>query len=142
MLYYSCYWLVISSSKIQMLIEVSRYVTFECFYTTKSYDLSIITLIYCLMFLAMGAWLDVQILILFMTAHKIFKPMEYISLIRTLLDMVLSRHCREDKFFLETMIVATIVMTINTISKLVILKTKFKEINHIKLNNSNNYNSF
>ena len=34
------------------------------------------------------------------------------------LDMVLSQHCREDKIFLETMIVATIVMIVVTIKKI------------------------
>ena len=33
-------------------------------------------------------------------------------------DMVLLRHCREDKFFLETMIVATIVIIVVTIKKI------------------------
>ena len=45
-----------------------------------------------------------------------------------------SPHCREDNRILETMIVATIVTivaTIKKIAKLVILKAKFKEINHI-----------
>ena len=50
------------------------------------------------------------------------------------LDLGLSRHCREDNRILETMIVATIVAivaTIKKIAKLLILKAKFKEINHI-----------
>ena len=53
------------------------------------------------------------------------------------LDFGLSRHCREDDRILETMIVATIVTivtivaTIKKIAKLLILKAKFKEINHI-----------
>ena len=34
------------------------------------------------------------------------------------LDMVLSQHCPEDKLFLETMIVATIVMIVATIKKI------------------------
>ena len=35
-----------------------------------------------------------------------------------LLDILLSEHCREDKIFLETMIVATIVMIVATIKKI------------------------
>ena len=57
-----------------------------------------------------------------------------IDIFRHTIDMVLSQHCREDKIFLETMIVATIVIivaTIKKIAKLAILKAKFKEINHI-----------
>ena len=49
-------------------------------------------------------------------------------------NLGLSRHCREDNRILETMIVATIVAivaTIKKIAKLVILKAKFKEINHM-----------
>ena len=43
----------------------------------------------------------------------------------------MSQHCHEDYRILETMIVATIVATMKKIAKLVILKPKFKEINHI-----------
>ena len=52
----------------------------------------------------------------------------------TIVDLGLSQHCREDNRILETMIVATIVTivaTIKKIAKLLILKAKFKEINHI-----------
>ena len=56
------------------------------------------------------------------------------DVLRLHLDLGLSRHCREDNRILETMIVATIVTivaTIKKIAKLLILKAKFKEINHI-----------
>ena len=49
-------------------------------------------------------------------------------------DLGLSQHRREENRILKTMIVATIVaivVTIKKIATLVILKAKFKEINHI-----------
>ena len=49
-------------------------------------------------------------------------------------DLGLLWHCREDNRILETMIVTTFVSIVTTIkkkAKLVILKAKFKEINHI-----------